>query len=81
MVFGIHGEVVECPGAPAIASDPDIESSMSNRPRLTSLSKTLVSFKIPEAGHMYDLAASHPKDLPAVRMVRPYNKPLKLIIC
>eukprot|EP00434_Breviolum_minutum_P022243 symbB.v1.2.019631.t1/scaffold1616.1/size109294/7 len=37
---------------------------------LRSLSKTLVSFKIPEAGHMYDLAASHPKDLPAVRMVR-----------
>ncbi len=62
------------------ASDPDIDVE-SNRPRLTSLSKTLVSFKIPEAGHMYDLAASHPKDLPAVRMVRPYNKPLKLIIC
>jgi len=37
---------------------------------LTSLSKTLVSFKIPKAGHMYDLAASHSKDLAAVRMVR-----------
>lgn len=37
---------------------------------LKSLSSTLVSLKIPEAGHMYDLAASHPKDLPAVGMVR-----------
>ncbi|CAK9109075.1 unnamed protein product [Durusdinium trenchii] len=31
----------------------------------------LVSLKIREAGHIYDLAASHPDDLPDVRKVRP----------
>ena len=50
--------------------DPSSHASDSALARLKSLSSTLVSLKIPEAGHMYDLAASHPKDLPAVGMVR-----------
>lgn len=73
MDFQIHGEAVECHGLSC-----QIEYLWSPfwahlaTSRLNSSRRSdLVSLKIREAGHIYDLAASHPDDLPDVRKVRP----------